>query len=759
MVVRRSRIASVAIAVLVSLSLVGCGRASSSAVTGSVASAAAPAGTVFDDEFDGTTLGAPWVALDRPGDASNQELECYRPANVAVSGGNLNVTTKIESGCSGDRYTSGMVQWRQFAFTYGTLEFRARLAGGTGTWPAVWMLGSDCQQSNITTPDNVGTCHWPEPGSEEIDVTEVFGGSKTTVNQGLISSAGRGNCRPETSDVSTDFHVYQLVWAPGSLSWKIDGARTCTVSTGVPSTPMFVMINTAVGGDGGGTVDDATLPQQSSIDYLRVTTSSSASTVPGPPTAVTAVARDAQATVAWNPPPSDGGSPITGYTATSNPGGQTCTWTGGPTSCVVPGLANGTAYTFSVRARNGLGDGPESSASAAATPLAPPTTWYHPLTPGRLLDTRAGPTNVGPYSTPWGPGDASVRSVPIGGVAGVPSDAAAVVLNVTVVGPSAGSFLQLWPVGSDRPTLSSNLNFEAGQIVANAVTVGLGAGGAVRVYNAVGHVDVVIDVTGYYASGGGGDGFTSLAPGRILDSRAGPTNIGPYSTPWGAGPAAARDVQVAGRAGVPAGADAVVLNVTAVGSAAGSLLQVWPSGTSQPAFGSSVNFSAGATVANQVTVRLGSSGAVRVLNAVGTVDIVIDVSGYYAPASGDAFHPIVPGRVLDSRAGATNVGPYSTGWSPGVGGIRDVQVASLLGVPTGAVGVVMNVTAVRPTAGSFLQVWPAGSSQPAFGSNVNFPTGATVANAVTAMLAGGRVRVFNAVGFVDVIVDVAGYFS
>ena len=84
MVVRRSRIAPVAIAVLVSLSLVGCGRGSSSAVIGSVASAAAPAGTVFADEFDGTTLGSAWVALDRHGDASNCELR--RRAAIGSAG-------------------------------------------------------------------------------------------------------------------------------------------------------------------------------------------------------------------------------------------------------------------------------------------------------------------------------------------------------------------------------------------------------------------------------------------------------------------------------------------------------------------------------------------------------------------------------------------------------------------------------------------------------------------------------------------------
>ncbi|HEX7443694.1 MAG TPA: glycoside hydrolase family 16 protein, partial [Acidimicrobiales bacterium] len=230
------------------------------------------AATIFDDGFDGSSLGSQWVALDRPGDASNHEVGCYRPANIAETGGNLAITTQVDPSCSGYRYTSGMAQWSTFNFTYGTVEFRAKLAGGIGTWPAVWMLGANCQQTNVTTPDNVGTCHWPSPGSEEIDIAEVYGGNKTLVNEGLITSTTRGvDCRPIVSDVSANWHTYDLVWAPGSLTWKIDGTTTCSTTSGVPTTPMFLMINTALGGVGGGPVDDSTLPQQSLVDYLRVT--------------------------------------------------------------------------------------------------------------------------------------------------------------------------------------------------------------------------------------------------------------------------------------------------------------------------------------------------------------------------------------------------------------------------------------------------------------------------------------------------------
>ncbi len=233
-----------------------------------------PAGTtLLADQFNGTALDTTsWIALNRPGDASNNELECYKPANVTEGGGNLTIHTLADTSCSGYAYTSGMIQTRSFNFTYGTVEFRARFAGGTGTWPAVWLLGANCQQSNITSADNVAPCNWPQTGSDEIDIAEIKNAQLTTVSEGYFANGGNfGTCTPTVTDVSTNWHTYTLIWAPGELTWKIDGITTCDRTSNIPSTPMFPIINTAVGGTGGGTVDPATLPQQTDIDYLTIT--------------------------------------------------------------------------------------------------------------------------------------------------------------------------------------------------------------------------------------------------------------------------------------------------------------------------------------------------------------------------------------------------------------------------------------------------------------------------------------------------------
>ena len=228
-------------------------------------------GSSFHDEFNGPMLSTgKWAPLDRTGDASNGEQQCYSPSHVSVGGGVLTLSTDASTCPDGKLYTSGAVQMRSFSFTYGTIEFRSKEAGGTGTWPAEWLLGTNCQRTNVASADNVSPCDWPNPGSDEIDIAEIMGHDVTTVNQGIHSGGNNGGCRASTSDVSQNWHTYQLVWSPGSLVWKIDGAVTCTQTVGVPSTPMFMIINTAVGGSGGGPVDPSTLPQTHQVDYVRI---------------------------------------------------------------------------------------------------------------------------------------------------------------------------------------------------------------------------------------------------------------------------------------------------------------------------------------------------------------------------------------------------------------------------------------------------------------------------------------------------------
>ena len=235
-----------------------------------------------------------------------------------------------------------------------------------------------------------------------------------------------------------------------------------------------------------------------------------------------------------------------------------------------------------------------------------------------------------------------------------------------------------------------------------------------------------------------------VTPARILDTRNGGT-LPPLGT---------RSVQILGAGGVPAsGVSAVVANITAVNPTAGGHLTAWPSGSPRPNV-SNLNFNPGQTVPNLAVVPVGADGRIQIFNgSAGTADLIIDVAGYYlsgTPTAAGAFGSLTPTRILDTRGTST---------LPALGS-RIVQIRGAGGVPsTGVAAVVVNITAVNPTAGGYLTAWPSGVGRPT-ASNLNFNPGQTVPNlAVVPVGADGKIQIFNgAPGSTDVIIDVAGYY-
>jgi hypothetical protein len=218
-------------------------------------------------------------------------------------------------------------------------------------------------------------------------------------------------------------------------------------------------------------------------------------THPSAPSGVSAVPGNASALVSWTAPASTGGSPITGYTATSSPGTQTCT-TSGALSCTVSGLTNGTPYTFTVTATNAVGPGPASAASLAVTPFGSSAgATYVSLAPARILDTRSNTGLSGAFTS------ASPRSLQVTGVASVPSNAIAVTGNLTVTNQTSPGFVALTTVSTPAPA-TSTLNFPVGDNRANGVTAPLGSGGVLWItyMGSVGGAttDLLFDVTGYF---------------------------------------------------------------------------------------------------------------------------------------------------------------------------------------------------------------------------------------------------------------------
>jgi hypothetical protein len=386
----------------------------------------------------------------------------------------------------------------------------------------------------------------------------------------------------------------------------------------------------------------------------------------------------------------------------------------------------------------------------AVTPSPPPPgVLFTPLDPVRILDSRPS-SQEGPYSTPWV--TQLDRPVKVAGVGDVPADAEAVVLNVTATGTTASSHLRIYPTGEQLPTVS-NLNWQPGWTIPNAVTVKVGTDGNISVYNNNGSADVIIDVVGYYKPNTGA-GFTSLDPVRVIDSRPS-SQVGPFNSPWLT--QMTRDVNVTGYAGAPTGvpsdADAVVLNVTVTGTTASSNLRLWPTGVATPLV-SNLNWRAGWTIPNAVTVKVGAGNQISVYNNNGSANVIIDVVGYFDTGSGSEFHPLTPSRIQDSRP-ASQKGLYNTPWGGGI--TRPVTVTATGGVPLEASAVLMNTTVTGTTASSNLRVWPIGPTPTV--SSLNWQPAWTIANAVTAKVGPGTINVYNNNGNADVIADVAGWYG
>lgn len=216
-----------------------------------------------------------WIVFQRAG-APNSNMQCFTPSNVFLSEGSLLITSKREIvTCSSFDlrpatydYTSGFVAMRRFHFRYGTIEFRAKFGGGanTGAWPIVWMEDASCQASDPTGTDD--RCN-----GQEIDIAEILHSDFDRVNQQIHvdNYTHSDGCTAHTSDVSQNFHTYQMIWSRGLLEFKIDGATTCTIKKSyAPNDPMYLKINTFVGGFGG-PVKLSTLPWTTRVDYVKVT--------------------------------------------------------------------------------------------------------------------------------------------------------------------------------------------------------------------------------------------------------------------------------------------------------------------------------------------------------------------------------------------------------------------------------------------------------------------------------------------------------
>jgi hypothetical protein len=465
---------------------------------------------------------------------------------------------------------------------------------------------------------------------------------------------------------------------------------------------------------GAATPINATTSDAGRVDAVMLLPSS-----PNPPVDVSASPYNQSAVVAWALPFFDGGSDISGYTVTSSPEGKTCTATTGALSCTVTGLTNGTPYTFTVTATNGIGTSEPSDASDPVTPIAVPDApvvtavgFNHSVVVSWSAPADNG-SDISGYTATASPGGAHCTTTteltcPIGGL----TNGTAYTISVT----------------------ATNGN-------------GTGPGGTTSITPRV------------------GNSFVPLTPNRILNTHTGlgwSSALAPYT--------AVTFTVINQNAGdptrnVPANAVAVTGVLSVSNSTALGYLALTPTPVDRPST-STLNFPKGDARATGVTVPLSPTGTLSVTYAAttGTADASFDLTGYFlAGTSGSTYFALTPNRILDSRnTNGAMLGGLTAGTHMSFQVTGRVAGDSTQNVPANAVAVTGTLTVTGQTAPGFLTVGPDALDAPTTAS-LFFPKGDNRATGLTVKLgSGGKLNVTytsaTAGAKTQVIFDVNGYF-
>jgi beta-glucanase (GH16 family) len=213
----------------------------------------------FGDNFDDPILDILKWNTQYPSGNSG-EKQYYAPEAISLQDGILKITAEDHQ-MNGYPYTSGIITTQErFSQKFGLFTIRAKLPKGQGFWPAFWMLP---EQPDYPT---------------EIDIFEMLGKDTNTIymsnhwkdtgdrhEQHIVSYQG--------PDFSTKFHTFSLVWSPSELIWFVDGVEQYRTTEGVPATPMFLLVNLAVGGKWPGNPNKTTpFPGSMEVDYLHIYT-------------------------------------------------------------------------------------------------------------------------------------------------------------------------------------------------------------------------------------------------------------------------------------------------------------------------------------------------------------------------------------------------------------------------------------------------------------------------------------------------------
>jgi beta-glucanase (GH16 family) len=238
---------------------------------------------IWHDEFNKKTLNQKkWNVLTRE-TSKHGELQYYIPDEVYLQEGNLRIrSSKRDFG--NQHFTSGRLDTKdKLAITYGRIEIRGKLPVGQGIWPAYWLYPQNRDWAMEYTMQeaiaNGKESAIPElrPWYTEIDIMEFLGHEPKVFYGTFHYYSFKGEKKSSSAkyeagfSFADDFHLYVLEWEADAIRWYVDGKLIHTAREGVPHTPHFLILNTAIGGSWPGNPDATTVfPQYHDVDYVRV---------------------------------------------------------------------------------------------------------------------------------------------------------------------------------------------------------------------------------------------------------------------------------------------------------------------------------------------------------------------------------------------------------------------------------------------------------------------------------------------------------
>lgn len=230
---------------------------------------------IWSDEFNNKGLpdSSKWNYDTGGSGFGNEEAQFYtkdRLENARVENGKLVIEARKEDR-EDKKYTSARLLTKgKFSFQYGTVEVRAKLPKGRGTWPAIWMMSEDMKK-------------WPDDG--ELDIMEHVGYHQGYIHASVHTKKYNHIMQTQKTDTlfvqdaSEKFHVYKADWSPEKIEVYVDNKKFFTYENKEKTTgawpfdkPYFIILNLAIGGFWGGKegIDDTIFPQKFEIDYVRV---------------------------------------------------------------------------------------------------------------------------------------------------------------------------------------------------------------------------------------------------------------------------------------------------------------------------------------------------------------------------------------------------------------------------------------------------------------------------------------------------------